>query len=105
MDGIIRVTPQELKNAASSFQSIGAEIQTLTGNMTQTVNDISGQVWSGEAATQYKNKFSGLQEDITKMMNMINEHVQDLNAMAMQYETAENQNTQAASSLQANFIS
>lgn len=105
MDGIIRVTPAELKSASGNLKGIGDEIKNLTSTMTQTVSSISGQVWSGEAANAYKNKFSGLQNDINKMMNMINEHVQDLNDMATQYETAENANVQASNSLHADFIS
>lgn len=104
MNGILKVTPAKLKSTASSFQSAGNQIKTLTNQMTTTVKSLSGQTWSGDAATKYVNKFNGLNDDIQKMVKMINEHVQDLNDMANAYEKAEQANVTSAETLSSDVI-
>lgn len=104
MTGTLKVDTAKLTGTASSFQSNGNQIKTLTTQMTSLVTGLSGEVWSGEAATAYVNKFKGLQDDINRMVAMVNEHVQDLQAMAQQYEQAENANVTAAGSLSSDVI-
>lgn len=104
MNGTLKVTPAKLKSTAASFQSAGNQIKTLTNQMTSTVNSLSGQIWSGDAATKYKTKFHGLNDDIQRMIKMINEHVTDLNDMANAYERAEKANVTSAESLSSDVI-
>lgn len=104
MNGTLKVTPAKLKSTAASFQNSGKQITTLTNEMTSTVKSLSGQVWSGDAATKYVNKFNGLSDDIQKMIKMVNEHVQDLNDMATAYEKAEQTNITSAETLSSDVI-
>lgn len=104
MNGTLKVTPSKLKSTAASFQTAGNQIKTLTGQMTSTVKSLSGQVWSGDAATKYVNKFNGLNDDIQRMIKMVNEHVQDLNDMANAYEKAEQANITSAETLSSDVI-
>lgn len=101
----IKVEPAKLKSAANQFNSIGNQIRSLTQNMTQTVNQITSRVWTGDASRVYAKKFNNLQDDINRMVKMINEHVEDLNKMAAEFEKAENANQQAANSLKDDVIS
>lgn len=105
MIGTLKVEPAKLKSTANSFNNQGREIQRLTNNMTQTVNQFTGNIWSGEAATAYKRKFDNLQDDINRMIRMINEHVTDLIDMANEYEKSENANKSLANSLKDDIIS
>lgn len=105
MNGTLKVDPNKLKNAATSFSETGRNIQRLTTNMTQTVNQMTGNVWSGDAAQAYRKKFDNLQDDINRMIRMVNEHVNDLKEMAAQYAGAETQNQNLANSLNDNVIS
>lgn len=105
MVGTLKVEPSRLKSTANNFQSTGQHIQRMTQAMTTIVNQLSGQVWSGEAADAYKRKFGQLQDDINRMVKMINEHVTDLNEMASEYERAENANKALANSLKEDVIS
>ena len=102
--GFLRVTPEKLISTASAFESQGSTVKTLTNQMVEIVTGLTGQVWSGEAATAYVNKFNGLQDDIARIIAMINEHVTDLNQMAQEYQTAESTNEQMASSLSSDVI-
>lgn len=105
MTGTLKAEPGKLKSAASSFESTGRQIQRLTTSMTQTVNEMTGRVWSGDAAAAYTKKFKSLEDDINRMIRMINEHVKDLNQMASEYEKSETQNQNLANSLKADVIS
>lgn len=101
---IIKVDTKKLTSTATSFQSTGNEIANLTKNMTNTVEALTGNIWSGDAAKAYVKKFNGLQNDIQKIAKMINEHVEDLTAIAKQYETSEETNIAAANALSDDVI-
>jgi len=105
MTGTLKVEPSRLKSTAANFQSTGQHIQRMTQSMTSVVNQLSGSIWSGEAADAYKRKFGQLQDDINRMVKMISEHVTDLNAMATEYERVENTNKNLVNSLKGDVIS
>ena len=104
MNGTLKVEPARLKAASAQFASTSSQIKSATSTMTQIITSLSGAVWSGDAASQYMNKFNGLQDEIQKIDRMIQEHVQDLNEMATQYEAAESAATQTASALQTEIF-
>ena len=104
MEGILKVTPQDLKSTASQFSQSGNSVQTLTNQMLEMVKGL-GTNWQGQAASGYINKFTKLSDDIQKMNRMIQEHVKDLEAMAQQYEQAEKANQEISQGLADNIIS
>ena len=99
MANIIKVETAKLRSAASQFSSTSSQVKNATNAMTQAINQLSGAVWSGDAATAYVSKFNGLNDEIAKIDKMVQEHVQDLNDMAAEYDRAESENRQTASSL------
>lgn len=103
MEGILKVTPQQLMTTANEFNSCGTTVRNLTQSMTSLVSGLSS-VWTGEAATAYAAKFNGLQDDIERIHRMIAEHVQDLNDMAQNYESAENANLTEIEALSSDVI-
>lgn len=104
MQGTLKVNSQTLKSASGEFSSCGTNVNNYTQQMLSLVSEISGAVWSGEAASAYQAKFAGLQADISKINAMIQEHVEDLNTMATEYERAEAAAQQEASALKSNLI-
>ena len=104
MEGTLRVSPEKLQSTASSLEGLGSKVNNLTQQMTSRANGLSGQVWTGTAATAYVNKFNGLQNDMDRMYKMIQEHSTDLIEMAQQYISAENANADLANSLSADVI-
>lgn len=102
--GILRVTPEKLQSTACSFESYASKVQNLTQQMTSIVTSLSGQVWSGQAASAYVNKFNGLQDDMNRIYKMIKEHSDDLIQMAQEYSRAESENANLANSLSADVI-
>ena len=103
MEGILKVTPEQLISAASDFQTKGNTINTLTGEMMTLVTGLSS-AWEGDAATAYITKFKSLEDDIQKLVNMVREHSNDLNEMAKVYQNAESQNAEEASGLSGDVI-
>ena len=104
MTGTLKVTPQKLRSTATSFQTTGNQVKTLTTEMTTLVTGLTGNVWSGDAASAYVKRFKGLQNDINRMVKMINEHVADLQTMATEYEKTEEANLTAANALTSDVI-
>lgn len=105
MTGTLKVDTAKLTSTASSFSSTANTIKSLTNSMTETVGKLNGNVWSGDAQQKYTTQFNGLQDDINRMIGMINEHVQDLQEMAKNYESAEQTNQATAGSLLNDVIS
>ena len=105
MTGTLKVDTSKLTSTANSFNSTASTIRTLTNSMTDTVNELTGNVWSGDAQQKYTSQFKALQDDINRMIGMINEHVTDLQQMAKSYESAEQTNTATASALLSDVIS
>ena len=103
MTGTLRVTPEQLISTAGEFQTAANEVRALTSEMTNTVTGLSG-VWEGEAASAYVAKFNGLQDDIAKLISMINEHVTDLNEMARVYSEAEKSDLDEIATLSSDVI-
>lgn len=105
MTGTFHVDTAKLTTTANSFNSTATTVRTLTTSMMDTIDQLTGTVWSGDAQQKYTSQFKGLEDDINRMLNMINEHVEDLQKMAKAYETAEQTNTETASSLLSDVIS
>ncbi len=103
MEGILNVTPQQLISTSTEFQSKGTQVSNLTSQMMTLVTGLSS-AWEGEAASAYINKFSQLEDDIQKMISMINEHTNDLNEMANVYQQAEQANMQTIETLPVDVI-
>lgn len=104
MEGILKVTPEELQTTAGEFGSKGNTIKAQTDQMMEMVQNLSAS-WQGEASNAYLNKFKNLQTDIDKINRMIQEHVKDLNEMAEGYKQAENANMEHSQGLSDNVIS
>ena len=105
MNGTLKVDTSKLTATASSFNSTAGTIRSLTNSMMDTIGQLTGNVWSGDAQQKYINKFKGLQDDIDRMLNMVKEHVTDLQEMAKAYEAAEQSNTETAGALLDDVIS
>lgn len=103
MEAELRVTPQDLRTAATEFQGIHSQMTGLVEQMKDLVRNTSAS-WEGSAADAFRNKFNQLDDDMTKMKGMVNEHVSDLQEMATRYEQAENENEQDSTSLRGDVI-
>lgn len=104
MQGQILVTNEELSRTANEFNQKGQNIRNYMNQMLSQVEALS-KSWEGEAAEAYRRKFKSLEDDIQRMLSMINEHVNDLNEMAGVYKNVEEQNIEAINTLAEDVIS
>ncbi|MBQ6019658.1 MAG: WXG100 family type VII secretion target [Clostridia bacterium] len=89
MDAItLNVNAQDLVNTAQLFSESGARVASVTDEMMSLITGLTG-AWAGDASQAYISKFSALDDDIMRMLGMINEHVEDLETMAQNYADAE----------------
>ena len=100
----INVTPEKLKTTAASLQETGAGIRRTTADMMQPITGISTTIWSGDACSSFLGKFKGLEADINKMYQMIEEEAQNLITISKEYQSAEEQNKAASAALKNNVI-
>lgn len=103
MEGILRVTPEQLEMAANEFSAKGMSVGNLTSQMMQLAEGLN-HAWEGEAAVSYMTRFRQLDKDIQRMIRMIQEHAGDLNGMAAIYRNAETNNQELAAGLAGNVI-
>lgn len=104
MEGILKVTPEKLLQTSGEFAAVGNQMKNLTGEMMTLVKGLSS-VWQGEAASAYGSRFDSLAPDMEKLYRMVQEHVQDLQEMAKQYQSAETGNMEQGNSLSGGIIS
>lgn len=103
MEGLLRVTPEQLVTASNEFSNKAGTVGNLTTEMMNLVTGLSS-AWEGEGSAAYITRFKGLEDDIQKMIRMIQEHSNDLNEMATAYKTAESQVVELAQSLSSDVI-
>lgn len=103
MIGTLKVTPEQLITSASTFSDTGSSVSTLTNQMVSLVESLSS-VFRGEAATAYLSKFSQLNDDIQRLINMVIEHSDDLKEMASIFQQAESSNMEAIANLSGDVI-
>ncbi len=103
MEGILKVTPEKLVQTSGEFASAGSQMKSLTGEMLSLIRNLRSS-WQGEAATAYGNRFDSLSQDMDKLYRMVQEHAEDLQEMARQYQSAESGNTQAGNDMRGNVI-
>ncbi|MBR3307989.1 MAG: WXG100 family type VII secretion target [Lachnospiraceae bacterium] len=103
MEAELKVTPSDLRATASEFQNIHSQMTSQIEQMKDLVKNTSSS-WEGEAGNTFRNKFNELDDDMTRLKAMINEHVSDLQEMATRYEQAEQEAQQEGAGLRGNVI-
>lgn len=104
MNGILKVTPSELKAKSGEFETIRGAIWNLIQEMNNKVNGLNA-TWTGGAAEAYRTSYAGLKDDMERLNRMIREHVTDLVEMADLYAQAEDRTQQTAAALPKDAIS
>lgn len=101
--GILKVTPEKLNQAAAEFSTSGKNINAMTMEMMSIIESLKS-IWQGNAATEYSGRFAGLRDDIERINRIIEEHVNDLNMMALEYQNAEDASVEESSKLLSDIV-
>ncbi|WP_408070260.1 WXG100 family type VII secretion target [Butyrivibrio sp. JL13D10] len=105
MANVIRVTPEELKAAAGRMETHADIMEQKTNAMIEIIDTLTGRIWSGEAQKEYVSRFDTLELDITRLHKLVEDHVDHLNTIANEYQSAESSNMDVATSLTSDIIS
>ena len=100
----LKVTPSQLKTKSKEFNDDASKVKKVTNDMFSLIKELNGAVWSGDAATAYKNQFGKLDNDVNNMVKMIKEFSSDLQKIATEYERAEDVNQAASKKLETEVI-
>ena len=103
MQGILKVDPKKLSEAAELFKTQATTVNGKTQEMLSIVAQ-SMSIWQGDAANAYNSKFKGLETDMSKLYKMITTHADALQEMAAEYISAETKNEQTSAALHANIL-
>lgn len=103
MEGKILVAPEQLEQTADSFAGQMTAVRGIADEMLSKISSLTAS-WEGSASSAYITKFNLLQTDMENIQRMINEHVNDLRAIAEGYHAAEAVNVGAAEALSGNII-
>jgi len=102
MAAMLKVTPEKLVQAANEFSNSGKNISAMTSEMMGIVDSLKS-IWQGNAASEYSGRFVGLKDDIERINRIIEEHVSDLNQMALEYQNAEDASAQESAKLMSDI--
>jgi len=103
MEGTLLVTPEELIKTASEFSADGTSVKSITAEMMNIINQLASS-YEGDAATAFFNNFKKLQEDMNQIDAKIQEHVNDLNEMASNFQKTESMLTEQNASVKNDYI-
>lgn len=91
----IRVTPQQLKDKASTLETLNktfrSKVETMVGYESQLAS-----MWEGEAQAAFRKAFNDDRKKWTSFADNIDRYVQALRDDAQRYETAEGAATNIA---------
>lgn len=97
--GTLRVAPETLRTKAADFEAQGVDFAKYTNDMLNTIEEMTGSTWTGDAARAYVTKFQNFSGICVKISDEIKDYTEKLQKIADQYSNAEEENIQVSSSL------
>ena len=100
----IKVTTQELRNAAANIRNITERIQNLYARISEEALKFPAQ-WEGEAETMHRQRLTAVLERAKKAGDELKKRPDRLLVITGVYEQTEQQNIGSAQTLDSNVIS
>ena len=100
----IKVTTQELRNAAANIRNITERIQNLYARISEAALKFPAQ-WEGEAETMHRQKLTAALDRAKKAGDELKKRPDRLLVITGVYEQTEQQNIGSAQTLDSNVIS
>lgn len=96
----IKVTTEELRNAASNVDNLAMEYSKEYIALLQDVETLTSTDYTGDDATAFRNQVEGFREDFDKMKQLMNEYADYLRQAANTYEDTQSNVKNTIASLQ-----
>ncbi len=91
-----QVTASELRTKAGELRDMNAQFKTQVGNLESQEQSLAS-MWEGEAKTAFHTAFNNDKVQMDNFYNLIEQYCAALENIATQYEMAEMQNVNTAS--------
>lgn len=88
MSSQIKVTPQQLRAAASQFKSSSQQSQEMINRLNQQITSMQSD-WAGMSAQKFYNDFQQWKSTMTQFVTLLNEIGGQLEAIATRFEQAD----------------
>lgn len=98
MSRIIEVTPEYLRNAATSIEDLANQYKSQYEAFYGETNAMAS-AWQGKDNLAFINQIDGFKDDFTKMYNLMVQYAEFLRTTAKTYDTAQETITQQARKL------
>lgn len=85
----ITVTPEQLRNAASSIKSLATDYKTQYDQLYKETNAMATS-WSGKDNVAYTTQIDGFKDDFARMYELMNSYAEFLTKTAQAYEDTQN---------------
>ena len=98
MGNVLKVTPDELRNAATQFKTYKQNMQTAYLTMSDAVRSLD-TTWNGDASEQFKTQFDSMYKNLSQTEDKMEDAIDELTKAAGVYDTTESNVKSAVSSL------
>lgn len=85
----IKVTTEDLRNAASTVDNLAIEYDKEYAALFQDVETLTSTDYTGEDASAFRSQVEGFRDDFNKMKQLMNEYADYLRQAASSYEDAQ----------------
>ena len=99
----LKVTPQELKNAANDISNQIRSVEQAFAQVERAIND-SASYWEGDAGDHHRKYYKEVRKEVDGILKLLKNRPDDLLKMAGLYEESERKNVSAANSLSGNIL-
>ena len=96
----IKVTTEDLRNAASNVDNLAIEYSKEYAALFQDVETLTSTDYTGDDATAFRNQVEGFRDDFEKMKDLMNQYAEYLRQAAATYEDTQSNVKNQISSLQ-----
>lgn len=100
MAGTTIFDPAAASQAVSEFNSKMTEMVEACNKMNTSVQNLTGDVWSGTSATTYFGKFFELMANLSKTQDKVSGGIEKLNWAIQQYEESQTTAAQMANAVE-----
>ena len=88
MADVLKVTPDELRNAATQFKTYQGQMQTAYLTMSDAVRSLD-TTWNGDASEQFKAQFDAMYKNLSQTEEKMTDAIDELTKAAGVYDEVE----------------
>lgn len=104
MANVLKVTPSEVNETAKAITNTRDNMEALLHDLNSRITSMISSDWISDAGRAYENQFVVLYNQVIRALDTIQQHANNLSQAANLYAENENEQTTAATNLDASSI-